>query len=333
MKRSWKWTAIAGCILATGSAFVAGRSWADGIPATNALAYSGRLEAPSGDALEGSYNLEVKFWGSESGGSSPLCTSNSQPITLQQGRFTVTLPDECTDAVQVEADVWVEILVDGSSLGRTKTGAVPYAVEASHATASDSANTLGTLAPGDVQRRVTGGCANANQSIKTINADGTVSCETDDSSAYTGSNGVTVSGTAISADTSYVQRRTNQLSASCAGTNQSIKTISALGEVTCETDENTTYAAGSGISVANNTIAIVSNSVTRTHLAGTEIAIYQQAAGCGGGLTTSTSCTTLPCAHTSGIDLLNFRNCAGTTCASAATSLCTGLSQVGWLIP
>ena len=36
-------------------------------------------------------------------------------------------------------NAWVEVLVDGTSLGRTKLGGVPYALEAGHATSSDSA--------------------------------------------------------------------------------------------------------------------------------------------------------------------------------------------------
>lgn len=312
MKRSLKWAVCAGGLLGLCGAFVTGQSWADGIPTTGALAYSGRLEAPNGDPLTGSRNLELKFWNAASGGSTPLCTTSSQSTTLDQGRFTLNLPDACTDAIGANPDVWIEILVDGSSLGRTKTGAVPYAVEASHATASDvaaSAEALGTLAPSDVQRRVTGNCSNANQAIKTIAADGTVTCETD------------------------VQRRTNALSTQCQGANQSIKTISETSAVTCETDNDTTYTPGTGITVsATNTIGIASNGVTRTHLSGTEVQVYEQAAGCGGGLTTSTTCNTIPCQHQSGIDLLNFYNCARSSCTSAAPSTCANLTPAGWLV-
>jgi hypothetical protein len=248
MKRSFKLASCAGILIALCGAFVTGRSWADGIPATGALAYSGQLDDSNGDPLTGSYNLELKLWSAARGGSA-LCSSSSQSVMLERGRFTLALPDACTDAVRINANTWIEILVDGSSLGRTKAGAVPYAVEASHATAADvatRADALGTLAPGDVQRRVADGCSD-DQAIRAIAEDGTVTCENDDDTTYTGTNGVSVTGTAISADTSYVQRRSSALSTACNGANQSIKSIGADGAVTCELDDNATYSAATGL--------------------------------------------------------------------------------------
>ncbi|MBN1609019.1 MAG: hypothetical protein JW940_20495 [Polyangiaceae bacterium] len=110
--------------------FIAGRVLAAGIPATGALTYSGVLEGEDGKPLTGKHTVEVKFWATESGGDEALCTNNGEEVTLVNGRFSVALPDGCTDEVKANPDLWVEVRVDGASLGRAKAGAVPFAVEA-----------------------------------------------------------------------------------------------------------------------------------------------------------------------------------------------------------
>jgi hypothetical protein len=123
-------------------AFVVGRAVAGGIPTMDPLTYSGTLEDAAGAPLSGSHNLEVKLWDGASGGRDPLCTTGSQSVDLNGGHFAVTLPDACTNAVKDNADLWADVLVDGASLGRTKLGAVPYAVEAGRA--SDAFGALKT---------------------------------------------------------------------------------------------------------------------------------------------------------------------------------------------
>jgi hypothetical protein len=327
MKRSWKWAAFAAGISAVCAAFVTGRSWAYGIPATGALAYYGKLEAPNGDALTGTHNLEVKFWEAESGGTSPFCTK-SQSVALDQGRFMLALPDTCTDAVQTNSDVWVEILVDGNSLGRTKAGAVPYAVEASHATNADkagSADTIGTLAPSALQQRVTGSCSGANESLKSIAANGSVTCEADDDTTYTNGPGVSVGGGTISIDPAYVQLRVDP----CTQPNQTIRSIGPDGTPFCVAPPVTSVEPGSGLSrtVNGGTVTLSVGTVTRNNISGSEVAVYEQAVGCGGGLTKNTTCTPLHC-HSGGQTL--FRDCDG-TCGQPIAVPCTGLAPAGFL--
>ncbi len=118
-------------LVALAGGFVAGRAHADGIPATAALTYTGTLEDVSGAPLTGAKQLVVALFDAQSNGTQK-CTV-SQSVALVAGRFQVLLPDTCTQAVQAKPDLWVEVTVDGTSLGRTKLMAVPYAAEASHA--------------------------------------------------------------------------------------------------------------------------------------------------------------------------------------------------------
>jgi hypothetical protein len=145
MKRAMKRTSRralvgAGIVVMCGAAFLAGRVVASGIPATNALTYSGTLQDGSGAPIAGSHNIQVAFWPAATGGTTPACQTASTAIALDAGRFSIALPDACRTPVQASGDTWVEVLVDGASLGRTKLGAVPYAVEANHAVNADNAS-------------------------------------------------------------------------------------------------------------------------------------------------------------------------------------------------
>lgn len=230
MNRRWKWT-IAASIATLGissGAFFAGRALASGIPASNALVYSGTLEDGNGVPLSGARTIELRLWNAPTGGTTPLCTTLGQQVTLDNGRFSLALPETCTAQIKANPETYVEVLDGTNSLGRSKVGAVPYAVEAGNAI---SATMLGSLAPADVQKSVTGACP-AGSSIRAIAANGTVTCQSDANTTYTGASGVAVSGTTISADTGFVQRR---VSGSCAAGSY-IRAIAADGTVTCQTD-------------------------------------------------------------------------------------------------
>ncbi len=121
-----------------------------------------------------------------------------------------------------------------------------------------------------VQRRVSSDCAEGS-SIRAIAEDGTVTCETDDGAAYTAGSGLVLTDTTFSADTTYVQRR---VSSDCAE-GSSIRAIAADGTVTCETDDNTTYTAGAGLSLTDTTFSAdttyVQRRVSSTCTAGSSI--------------------------------------------------------------
>jgi len=125
-------------LVASVGTFVAVTARAAGIPAVSALTYSGYLESPDGTPLSNKVGVSIDVWNAASAGKK-VCSVATTSITPVSGRFQVTLPDACTTAVGDNADLWLEVTVDGTSLGRTKLGAVPYAVEASHAASADAA--------------------------------------------------------------------------------------------------------------------------------------------------------------------------------------------------
>jgi hypothetical protein len=124
------------------------RAAASGAPGTGALTYAGVLEDPSGP-VTGTHNVQVLLFDAPSAGSM-LCQSPTAQVSVQDGHFAVQLPDACASAVAATSSAWVDVLVDGSDTGRTKIGAVPYAIEANHAVTASSAAPGTFAAPGNV---------------------------------------------------------------------------------------------------------------------------------------------------------------------------------------
>lgn len=103
------------------------------------------------------------------------------------------------------------------------------------------------------QKRVNGVCNAANESIKSIDVDGNVTCETDDDTTYTAPalGGLNLVNGAFTVDFTETQQRVNDLSCDSAG--KSIKTIKQDGTVTCEDDTDTEYNAGTGMQLITST--------------------------------------------------------------------------------
>jgi len=181
---------IGGVVVAVAIGYMIGRARAAGIPAAAAMTYYGTLTDTAGVPIAGSKNIQIQMWNVATGGTTPVCVVPSAAITLTAGNFQVPLPDTCTAAVHAGADLWIEALVDGASISRTKLGAVPYAVEAGHATSADSA-TSAAAATGALMTSIT-----ALQShdilltFKKPGDNGTVNCTT----YCTGDNWATVNG-------------------------------------------------------------------------------------------------------------------------------------------
>ena len=111
-----------------------------------------------------------------------------------------------------------------------------------------------------LQRRITGTC-DSGSAVRVISGDGTVTCESvaggaGDITAVTASTGLAGGGTSgsvtLSANTSYLQRL---VSGSC-DSGSAIRVITGDGTVTCETDDNTTYTAGTGLDLSGTTFAV-----------------------------------------------------------------------------
>jgi hypothetical protein len=134
--------AIASMGLAVGLGYAI-RAAASGTPSTGVLSYAGVLE-DSGGPITGSHNIQVLVYDAPAAGNI-LCQTTTAAIGVVSGHFAVQLPDACTTAVGAHADAWADVLVDGSDTGRTKIGAVPYAVEANHASSADTATNASNI--------------------------------------------------------------------------------------------------------------------------------------------------------------------------------------------
>jgi hypothetical protein len=131
-------------MVASLSIFVAVRARAAGIPAAAALTYTGYLENPDGTPVTGKKSIGISVYDAETEGTE-VCVVKPADFEPVSGRFQIVLPEKCTAAVAANPDLWVELEVEGSLLGRTKLGAVPYALEAAHADTATDAVKAGAL--------------------------------------------------------------------------------------------------------------------------------------------------------------------------------------------
>lgn len=132
------WAMLASAALATATTLIVQQVRAAGIPAKNPLTYTGYLENPDATPVVTSKNIALAVYDAVTAGTK-VCEVLSAPMVPVLGRFQIALPDDCTAKVGASPDLWLEIAVDGAALGRTKLGAVPYAVEAGHAVKADLA--------------------------------------------------------------------------------------------------------------------------------------------------------------------------------------------------
>ncbi len=115
---------IAVCVV-----FVVAR--AAGTPTTNPLVYRGVLEE-AGAPVSGARNVALRVWNDATATAAANLACNvipGSPTQIEGGRFDIVLGTECVAAVRDNPDLWIEVLVDNVSLGRSPVGAVPYALE------------------------------------------------------------------------------------------------------------------------------------------------------------------------------------------------------------
>jgi hypothetical protein len=127
---------------------------AAGGPAMQAMSYSGVLTDATGKPMTGMPNIQIQIMDMATGGNT-LCTVGPTPVTLSNGSFQMSLPNTCTTAIHANPDAWIEVFANGTSLGRSKLGAVPYALEADHAVAATTATNATHAAGADTATAAT----------------------------------------------------------------------------------------------------------------------------------------------------------------------------------
>jgi hypothetical protein len=155
-------------LLVLAGGLLAEHARAGGIPAANALTYTGYLETPDGAPLTDTVSVSLALWAASSGGKK-VCDTGATKVTPLAGRFQVQLPEECSQSVHAQPDLWLEASINGTALGRTKLGAVPFAIEADHASNADSAQAA-DAASGALDDRIKGVEANAAAAVSRLDA-------------------------------------------------------------------------------------------------------------------------------------------------------------------
>lgn len=120
--------------VALGGGYWIGRARADGIPTMTPMFYGGYLE-DGGRPVDGMRDVTLRLWDSAMGGTL-ACAETTASTMVQAGRWRIAVDPACVMAVQRTSELWTEVIVNGTSFGRSKIGAVPFAVEAGRAAAA-----------------------------------------------------------------------------------------------------------------------------------------------------------------------------------------------------
>ncbi len=143
-----------------------------GVPTT--LGFSARLvDDKTGDAVEGAHRISFEIFTADIGGTSVW--QEGREVTVEDGvLFTDIGQNKPLDATVFDGrKLWLEVKLDDVTMEpRIVLDSVPYAIRAA------TSDTVGALAPADLQKRITNQCTPGNFIIG-VNADGTVVCAPD----------------------------------------------------------------------------------------------------------------------------------------------------------
>lgn len=230
-----------GTIAALAIGYWAARARASGIASDRPMYYAGSLEE-SGAPVTGDRDIHVVFWNDATGAAlaNRVCeTASINKVPVTSGRFRVALDGGCTQAVHDNPDVWVEVIIEGESMGRQKLGAVPFAVEAAAAAS----------ATGDLKAQLT----SLARPIVTLPSSGK---STSLSGLYCGSSSAVAGNIATTTDNGYANAK-GLCEKACSSTTAHV----------CSADEMVRYASLGGTIPANGwyqtaAIALISETST-----------------------------------------------------------------------
>lgn len=208
-------------------------SWASPAPAEapSLLPVQMVLTNAAGTPVSGLHHFTFSLYTTETFGSSVF--DETIAMEIEGGNVLAYLGEVeqlDLDLFRQHDELWLQITIDGAEIiqPRFRLASVPYAAHAKY-------------------------CGEA----------ATLSAEASADFTYTAGNGLTMADNAISIDPTVTQQR---VVGSCSS-GQKMTAIAANGSVTCATDANTTYTAGSGLALSGTTLSVKSSGVTASHLA------------------------------------------------------------------
>ncbi len=242
------------------------------------MSYQASLKDAAGLPIDATENITFRIYDALTGGT--LLWTDTQSVTVDDGLLSVELGTLINPLPisSMDMPLWlgVEIASDGEAVPRAALHSVNNAFRA------EDADSIGGKTLSELQERVNGSCA-AGLSIREIAADGTVTCEDDTDTTYSGSDfatssqscmagqvatGVNSTGIvtcAVDADTTYSGSDFAASNQSCSA-GQVVTGVSSAGVVTCAVDANsggdiTTVGIGGGLAGGGS-----SGAVTISHL-------------------------------------------------------------------